>query len=69
MLIPGNDGPNGTPKLIKYLPEEYKRRYKERHGTEVECDEVYFENEILCPRDSLKHVLENNETVTVFKKR
>jgi hypothetical protein len=65
--IPGNDGPLGTPKTVKYLIDETKKRFKERHKLESnDISDLYRNGEQLFQRDPLKHILESDAVVTTI---
>jgi hypothetical protein len=65
--IPYSDGPFGTPKTVAWLLQETKLRYEERHKHAVDFAEIILDDEPLCPRDALKHILEPNTNLLAKK--
>lgn len=62
--IPYYNGPNGTPKTFKWLLEETRRRYIDRHDVPGKIDRlVNEEGEVLCSWDAIEHMIDENEKV------
>ncbi|KAJ3276068.1 hypothetical protein HDV01_006238 [Terramyces sp. JEL0728] len=62
--IPYYNGPNGTPKTFKWLLDETRRRYIDRHDVPGRIDKlVNEEGEVLCSWDVIEHMVEENEKV------
>ncbi|KAJ3322613.1 hypothetical protein HDV06_002827 [Boothiomyces sp. JEL0866] len=62
--IPYYNGPNGTPKTFKWLLEETRRRYIDRHDVPGKIEKlVNQEGEVMCSWDVIEHMIEENEKV------